>query len=100
MNMPAIRRAEFRSISAGAANRQADNASRIVALTAGEVQPLVNETPSRVPSPSQSLVIERLELDRPADQSYVHIKDVVTLFLKPARLRHQRGDNAPSDVHI
>jgi hypothetical protein len=92
--------AEFRSISAGATNSRAGNASRIVALKAGEVQPLVNEAPTGVPSPSQSLVIERLELDRPADQSYVHVKDVLTLFLKPATLRHQRGDSAPADVHI
>jgi AraC family transcriptional regulator len=59
-----------------------------------------DEAPTGVPSPSQSLVIERLELDRPADQSFVHVKDVVTLFLKPATLRHQRGNSAPADVHI
>jgi AraC family transcriptional regulator len=98
--MQANCRTKFRSISAGATNSRAGNASRIVALQAGGVQPLVNEAPTGVPSPSQSLVIERFELDRPADQSFVHVNDVVTLFLKPATLRHQRGNRAPADVHI
>lgn len=98
--MQANYRTELCSISAGATNGRGGNATRIVALKAGQVLPLVNDAPNGVASPSQSLVIERLELDRPADQSYIHIKDVVTLFLKPATLRHQRNDSTPSDVHI
>ncbi len=83
-----------------ASNGRAVNPDRILALKAGEVKPLIAAAPAGISSPSQSLVIERFDVAQPGKQSHVLMKDVVSLFLKPAKLQHRRGNSAASSVHI
>jgi len=79
---------------------EASHPSRILALRGGEPEPLLNEVPAGSPSPSPSLVIERFEVDQPGEHSQILMEDVVTLFLKPASLRHRRGDSPATQVHL
>lgn len=73
---------------------------RIVAIKDGEVQPLMDATPEGSPSPSRSLLVERVELDGPGQQTHVLTDHVLALFLTPTMMRHARVGGPATDLRL
>lgn len=75
-----------------------EDCARIVAFRNGMVEPLSLVAPTGSPSPSPSLMVERIE-HQPEEESHVLIHDVITLFLDPGDLVYQHGAAAQSRNH-
>jgi len=75
-------------------------AERIVALRESEVQPLMDEVPSGAPSPSQSLLVERFDLEPTGWQTHMHMDQVLVLYLQAARVQFETDDQQISQVEL
>jgi AraC family transcriptional regulator len=73
---------------------------RIVAKREGRVQPIFDSPPLGCPSPSSSLLVERYDLAETDWQTHELADQVLTLFLKPAKLQRRLKDVAVSEIPL
>src|SRR5271156_6171436 len=73
---------------------------RILAIKGGELKPLLAATPAGRPSPSRSLLVERLEVAEPGRQTHVLTDHVLTLFLRPTMMQHVPNGGRSSDLPL
>lgn len=77
-----------------------ESPERIVAKRDGRVQPIFDSPPLGCPSASSSLLVERFDLDETDWQTHELPEQVLTLFLKPAKLHRRLKDVAVSEIPL